>query len=586
MSRSQIVTGLTKNKAFQKMTVAEYIAGELYRRGIERVFEVTGGMITYLLDALHRDGRVQIVSLRHEQAAAMAADAYGRLTGKPGVALATSGPGAVNLLTGMAGAFFDSSPAVFITGQVNRNEQRGAKAIRQQGFQETDIVAMARTVTKGAWLVEDAAALPAMLEAAFRLAVEGRPGPVLLDIPMDVQCSEMGGTRDKETLSECDACGRDGLVPAIREALSALAGAQRPLILVGGGVQAARAAEPFRCWSPRIGIPVVHSLMGVDVLPSASPLRVGLVGTNGNRWANKALSDADVILVLGSRLDIRQTGSVLNGFARQRIFHVDCVEAQINNRLDGCVPILADISEFVEIADEATSAIDWPERSAWIGRIGQWRRQRTDCEELGKDLPLNPNLFIHELTGAFPAARVIVTDVGQNQLWAAQSACIGDRQRFLSPGGLGAMGFALPAAISAAMTSGETIMIAGDGGFQMNIQELQSVAHHALPLRMVVLNNQSLGMVRQFQDAYFGSRHQSTVWGYSAPDFTKVALAYGVPAITISETGACHAAFEWMRRQDGPCLLQVMVAPTTDLYPKVKFGRALSEMEPALEFNG
>jgi acetolactate synthase-1/2/3 large subunit len=568
------------------MTVAEYIASELFRRGIERVFEVTGGMITHLLDALHRDGRVQIVSLRHEQSAAMAADVYGRLTGKPGVAMATSGPGAINLLTGIAGAFFDSSPAVFITGQVNRDEQRGARDIRQQGFQETDIVSMAHAVTKGAWTVEDAASLPTMLEVAFRLAVEGRPGPVLLDIPMDVQRQEVGGSS-----CVCTPCAvtheETSLLQSLaRDVLSALAEAKRPLILVGGGVRAAGAVERFRSWSSRIGVPVVYSLMGVDVLPSSSPSRIGLVGTNGNRWANKAMVEADTILVLGSRLDVRQTGSNVKGFSDQRIYHVDCIGAQINNRLSDCIPVVADILDFLMVANKLTETINWPDRREWLACISRWHQQRTDCDELGGGIPMNPNVLVQELTRAFPSAQVIVTDVGQNQLWAAQSAFVREYQRFLSPGGLGAMGFGLPAALSAAMVSGETILFSGDGGFQMNIQELQSVVHHALPLRMVVLNNQVLGMVRQFQDAYFSGRHQSTVWGYSAPDFMKVALAYGVPARTISKAEEAHAAFEWMKQQAGPCLLQVMVESTTDLYPKVKFGSALSEMEPPIDFEG
>ncbi len=542
-------------------------------------------MITYLLDALHRDGRVQIVSLHHEQSAAMAADAYGRLTGRPGVAMATSGPGAINLLTGIAGSYFDSTPTVFITGQVNRNEQRGEKGIRQQGFQETDIVSMAHAVTKGSWIVNDPALLPATLDAAFRLAVEGRPGPVLLDIPMDVQRQEMSGMPV--------VCVPPGSIqkPALlsrslaKEVLSALVLADRPLILVGGGVRAAGAAEHFRAWSQRIGIPVVYSLMGVDVLPSGSPIRVGLVGTNGNRWANKAMVEADAMLVLGCRLDVRQTGSNIDGFSGQRIFHVDCVEEQINNRIKGSVPIVAGILDFLVAAEEVTSSIAWPNRREWSARIDRWYRHRTDCDEFEKDIPLNPNWVVRELTRAIPSVRVIVTDVGQNQLWAAQSACVGDDQRFLTPGGLGAMGFGLPAAISAAMTSGETILFSGDGGFQMNIQELQSVVHHALPLRMVVLNNQSLGMVRQFQDAYLEGRYQSTVWGYSAPDFEKVATAYGVPSKTISKTEEFSAALAWMRKQKASCLLQVMVDSAIDLNPKVKFGNPLSNMDPAVDFD-
>lgn len=565
------------------MTVADYIAGELFRRGIERVFEVSGGMITYLLDALYRDGRVQIISLRHEQSAAMAADAYGRLTGKPGVAMATSGPGAINLLTGIAGSYFDSSPTVFITGQVNRNEQRGQRNIRQQGFQETDIVTMARPVTKAAWMVEEAEALPSMLEEAFALAAEGRPGPVLLDIPMDIQNSEMAGTPRSRPARSAAAAG-EAPAAEIRAAAAALANARRPLILAGGGIRAAQAAPLFRAWIDRIQVPVVHSLMGVDVLPSDSPYRVGLIGTNGNRWANKALVEADMLLVLGSRLDIRQTGAVLDVFGGRTIVHVDCIEEQVNNRVTGCVPIIADIRQALSAFVDVSQTLDWPNRDEWRERIAQWGRQRADDEELGRAVEMNPNAIVRAATEALPDTRVIVTDVGQNQMWAAQSARIHKDERFLSPSGLGAMGFALPAAVSAALESGETLLVAGDGGFQMNIQELQSVAHHALPIRMLILNNRCLGMVRQFQDTYFEGRLQSTVWGYSAPDFEKVALAYGIPARTLTKMEACEAAFAWMRAQKGPSLLQVMLDPATDLYPKVKFGRPLSEMEPAITF--
>jgi len=566
------------------MTVAEYIADELSHRGIDRVFEVTGGMITFLIDALHRDGRVQIVSLHHEQSAAMAADVYGRLTGKPGVALATSGPGATNLLTGIAGAFFDSSPAVFITGQVNRNEQRCQRNIRQQGFQETDIVAMAHPVTKAAWRVENAETFPQMLSAAFALAVEGRPGPVLLDIPMDIQRQELTGIPNRSR--EFCETKTDALPPvdAFHLAVSALATASRPLILAGGGIRAANAVPLFRSWIDQIKVPVVHSLMGVDVLPSDSPYRIGLIGTNGNRWANKALVEADLLLVLGSRLDIRQTGADINEFRSRPIIHVDCIDEQINNRIEGCTPIIADIRDALPLFQESSRQVRWTAREEWARCIEDWYRQRTDCDELGEALALNPNVLIREATAAFPGNRVIVTDVGQNQMWAAQSALIHEDERFISPGGLGAMGFGLPAAISACMESGETLLVAGDGGFQMNIQELQSVAQQALPLRMIVLNNQCLGMVRQFQDSYFDGRLQSTVWGYSAPDFEKISLAYGIPSRTLTAMEGSEDAFVWMKAQKGPCLLQVMLDQKTDLLPKVKFGEPLSLMDPVVKF--
>ncbi len=563
------------------MIVSDYIAAELVRRGVTRVFEVTGGMITYLLDAFHRNGNLQIVSVRHEQTAAMAADVHGRLTGVPGVALATSGPGAINLLTGIAGAYFDSSPAVYITGQVNRDEQRGSKSIRQQGFQETDIVLMAQSITKGAWRVHHADEIPMLLNRAFSLATDERPGPVLIDIPMDVQRSVIvfnDDTQDSKPTEPADS------LPFFENLRHSLMSAERPLILAGGGIRSAQATDLFRKWVHQVKIPVVYSLMGLDSLPSSDKERIGLIGTNGNRWANKALTEADLLIVVGSRLDIRQTGSVLNPFLKQKIFHVDCVYEQMNNRIKGCIPLLSDIKEFLISANTIFKGWHSPAHfNLWRDRILQWRNFYDDCSELEPLDGINPNQLIREITKGCDHARVITTDVGQNQMWAAQSAYLRENVRFLTHGGLGAMGFALPAAIGASLEHGLTLLFAGDGGFQMNIQELETVAYHKLPIKMIILNNQSLGMVRQFQDAYFDGRHQSTIIGYSAPDFEKIALAYKLPARSIQTPKEMEDAIEWIKQSTGPCLLQVYISASLDLYPKVKFGCSLAEMEPRVD---
>jgi len=560
------------------MIVSDYIASELVRRGVTRVFEVTGGMITYLLDAFHRNGNLQIISVRHEQTAAMAADVYGRLKGIPGVALATSGPGATNLLTGIAGAYFDSSPSIYITGQVNRDEQRGKKNIRQQGFQETDIVLIAQSITKGAWRVNHPDEIPVLLNMAFSLAMEGRPGPVLIDIPMDVQRSEI--VLKGEPLSPKSTETVDSL-PFFEDLRQSLMTSKRPLILAGGGIRSAQATDLFRKWARQVKIPVVYSLMGLDSLPSSDETRIGLIGTNGNRWANKALMEADLLIVLGSRLDIRQTGSVLNPFLKQKIFHVDCARDQINNRIKGCISLLSDIKDFLMSANIIFQEWDSPSHfNLWRDRIIQWRSFYDDCSELALLDGINPNQLIREITKGCDLARVITTDVGQNQMWVAQSAYLREDVRFLTHGGLGAMGFALPAAIGASLERGLTLLFAGDGGFQMNIQELETVAYHNLPIKMIILNNQSLGMVRQFQDAYFDGRHQSTILGYSAPNFEKIALAYGIPARSIHNSTEIVEAIEWIKKNPGPCLLQVYISTSLDLCPKVMFGRSLAEMEP------
>ena len=288
------------------MKVSDYIANFLYAQGVKCVFELVGGMITHLVDSLNRHGKVRIVSVHHEQAAAFAAEAMSRMTGVPGVAMATRGPGATNLLTGVGSCYFDSTPAVFITGQVNLKEQKGDRPIRQLGFQETDIVSMAAPITKAAWQIQSPEDIPLILEQAFICALSGRPGPVLIDIPMDIQRAEVAAKIPK-VVSGADAEEPDSR--AINEMFRDLKTSQRPLILAGGGIRSACVANLFRKFVDQVKVPVVNSLMAVDVLPYDHRFRVGLIGTYGNRWANLAIGRSDFLLVLGSRLDIRQTGS-------------------------------------------------------------------------------------------------------------------------------------------------------------------------------------------------------------------------------------------------------------------------------------
>ena len=563
------------------MKLSDYIADFLYVQGVSCVFEVVGGMITHLVDSLHRQGKIQIVSTHHEQAAAFAAEAMARITGVPGVALATSGPGATNLLTGIGSCYFDSTPAVFITGQVNRKEQKGNRPIRQLGFQETDIVSMASPITKAAWRIQSSEDIPRALEQAFTCAVSGRPGPVLIDIPMDIQRAE-GSAKSPIQLS-----GTDGEEPdseTIDKMFTHLRGAQRPLILAGGGIRSARVTELFGKFVDQVKVPVVNSLMAVDALPYVHHLRVGLIGSYGNRWTNMAIGRSDFLLVLGSRLDIRQTGSDTGAFMGNRtIYHVDCETGEINNRVKGCKAILAHLRPFLVVALQRSTDKIFPKRLEWLAEIDEIRRSWPDTNELDGTSGINPNKFIHQLSSVSDQAVAFVVDVGQHQMWAAQSVELAPTQRFLTTGGMGAMGFALPAAIGTAMArpGNPVVMIAGDGGFQLNIQELQTVAHHHLPVKMVVLNNRCYGMVRQFQQSYFDERYQSTYWGYSAPDFALVAQAYGIDGRSVNSPVEVQSALDemWVDPK-APFLLQVMIDPFTNVYPKIAFGHPITEMEP------
>jgi len=567
------------------MKVTDYIVRFLVARGVRHLFEVSGGMITHLLDSCYRLGGVQVISVRHEQAAGFAAEGYARMTGVPGVALATSGPGATNLLTAIGSCYFDSTPAVFITGQVNRHERKGDRDIRQLGFQETDIVAIARPITKAAWMVESPEAIPAALARAFATALDGRPGPVLLDIPMDVQRADISVDEPKPAKATVVAEGTDAtLTDDIDRLLASLCAARRPLLLAGGGLRCANATDAFRQLVGELSVPAVHSLMGVDALSADDSLRVGMIGTYGNRWANLAMGRSDWLLVLGSRLDIRQTGSDVAAFeANRTIVQVDVHRGEMNQRVTGCHTICSDLKPFFAALRTRLAQQGRVDRSEWCAEIADLRERWPDTAETRGAPGINPNAFMQALSQSSTRASAFAVDVGQHQMWAAQSLRLAPHQRFLTSGGMGSMGFALPAAVGAAFASAPSavVVVAGDGGFQHNIHELQTIAHHRLPIKMVVLNNRCHGMVRQFQESYFESRFQSTTWGYSAPDFAKVALAYDIPAFTVAEESAiADALAQLWQDPNSPALLQVMIDPSTPVFPKIAFGRPFTEMEP------
>lgn len=564
------------------MKVTQYIARFLKDKGIHTVFELQGGMITRIIDALNQEGGIDIVSMHHEQAAAMAADAYGRIKNKPGVALATSGPGATNLLTGIGNCFFDSVPAIFITGQVNTNEQKGDKSTRQIGFQETDIVSMAGAVTKKAYAIKTKDEIPNVFEEAYQIAMSGRPGPVLIDIPMNIQNQEIEDALVEKPFLEKNLTTCDDF---INKYINALKVSKKPLLLIGRGIRAAQASELFKKFIAKFQIPVVTSLLGVDVLPYTHPLRVGFIGTYGNRWANYALGSSDVLLVLGSRIDLRQTGADIEAFKQgKQIFHVDIDSAELNNRFTDTITLNTDLVTFFEEVQKIDYSYCLP--IDWNAEIKEKREAYNDILELKNVKGINPNRFMHQLSKGSFKAKGFTTDVGNNQMWSAQSLELNGDQLFLSSGGMGAMGYSLPAAIGAsiALNKQPMVCISGDGGFQINIQELETVKRNNLPIKIVILNNHCLGMIRQFQDSYFESRYQSTVWGYSAPDFTAIARAYGIDSFSIEKEEDINIGLNRMWEDaNAPFLLNVNINIHTNVYPKMLFGSPLTEMEPTIK---
>ena len=564
------------------MKVTQYIARFLKDKGIHTVFELQGGMITRIIDALNQEGGIDIVSMHHEQAAAMAADAYGRIKNKPGVALATSGPGATNLLTGIGNCFFDSVPAIFITGQVNTNEQKGDKSTRQIGFQETDIVAMAEAITKKAYAIKTKDEIPNVFEEAYQIAMSGRPGPVLIDIPMNIQNQEIEDALVEKPFLEKNLTTCDDF---INKYINALKVSKKPLLLIGRGIRAAQASELFKKFIAKFQIPVVTSLLGVDVLPYTHPLRVGFIGTYGNRWANYALGSSDVLLVLGSRIDLRQTGADIEAFKQgKQIFHVDIDSAELNNRFTDTITLNTNLVTFFEEVQKIDYSYCLP--IDWNAEIKEKREAYSDILELKNVKGINPNRFMHQLSKISFKAKGFTTDVGNNQMWSAQSLELNGDQLFLSSGGMGAMGYSLPAAIGAsiALNKQPIVCISGDGGFQINIQELETVKRNNLPIKIVILNNHCLGMIRQFQDSYFESRYQSTVWGYSAPDFTAIARAYGIDSFSIEKEEDINIGLNRMWEDaNAPFLLNVNINIHTNVYPKMLFGNPLTKMEPTIE---
>lgn len=581
------------------MKASDFVARYLELRGVSHVFELVGGMITHLLDSISNSGKISIISCHHEQSAAFAAEGHARVSGIPGIALATSGPGATNLLTAVGSCYFDSIPAVFITGQVNTHELKRSRPIRQLGFQETDIVSMVTPICKSAIQVERAADLPEVLDQAFRLALDGRQGPCLVDLPMNVQSSLIDdvvaisfiNTIRQQIVQAHDKplqfSHSEGNITLLKQEfqllLQAIQQAERPLLLMGGGCAPPQNRRAARQIADLLAIPVVHSLMGVDVLPVDHPLRVGFIGSYGNRWANKALGSADLLIVLGSRLDIRQTGSDLSSFCDgKQIWQIDVDQSEMGVRVDSQHKLCCSI-QATALHLSALELSTKFSHTKWLEQIHALRAQFPAVNEYSVEPgEINPIYVLQTLSKDSPSPCYYITDVGQHQMWAAQSLVFTQSDRFLTSGGMGAMGFGLPAAIGAAFTDRDvmTILISGDGSFQLNIQELETLKRNHLNLKIVLFNNQCHGMVRQFQESYFNENLQSTVEGYSCPDFVELAKAYGLPASRLDSQEALDFCLNWLLSLEGPGLLEVPLSLKSKVYPKLAFGRRFGEMEP------
>lgn len=565
----------------KSMKVSDYVIEFLVKEKVRHVFEVCGGAITHLLDSMYEKKNITAVSMHHEQAAAFAAEGYSRASGNIGIAMATSGPGATNLITGIGSAFFDSTATLFITGQVNTYEFKFNKPVRQVGFQETDIVSIVKPIVKEAHLITDPKKIGQYMTRSFLAARSGRPGPVLLDIPMNVQ--RFNGSFDGLRATVKDV--KPKIAPrTIRKIIRLMSFASRPVILVGGGVGRSNARDELLSLLKKTGIPVVSSLMGLDACSHYLPNFCGMLGTYGNRYANLTMANADLVLALGTRLDTRQTGTKPVTFARgAKLVHVDIDPREINNKVTADVGVVCDIKDFLVTLNKNLGGYDMPRIKPWLDKTAGYKEKFPSWKR-GAGKKIDPNFLMHTVSEFLPRDSIICVDVGQHQMWAGQSLRLRNGQIMITQGGMAAMGSSLSIAIGASFAKPRktVVVITGDGGFQLNMQELQTVRHHNLPIKILLLNNNGYGMIRQFQRQYFNSRFQSTAKGYSQPDFQKVVSAYGIHSARITEASRMAQSFKNLFSDRNPEFLEIMLAENNSVLPKLAVGRPIEEQDPLL----
>jgi acetolactate synthase-1/2/3 large subunit len=538
---------------------SQIVIDSLIEAGAEHIFGFPGGAVIPIYDVLY-DAPLKHILARHEQGAAHAADGYARATGRVGVCIATSGPGATNLVTGLCTAQMDSVPMVAITGQVP------VAAIGNDSFQEADIYGISIPVTKYNYLVKKVDDLQRVLKEAFYIANTGRKGVVLVDIPRDVQTTEV----KPKKLGPVDLPGY--LEPydkdngkQIAEALQAIKAARRPVVYAGGGVASSGAVEELRKFVQKTRIPITTTLMGKGVYPERDELALGMLGMHGTKYANYSIYESDLIIAMGVRFDDRAVGNVSRFAPLARIIHMDIDPAEIGKRMSVHIPIVGDLKEVLSVFNER---LQYQARRRWLERVAQLKQEHPlSFKDDGK---LKPQHIIKTLSDMTKGEIIVTTDVGQHQMWSALYYLTTEPRRFLTSGGLGTMGFGFPAAIGAAVGRPglPVVNIAGDGSFQMCIQELATVRMHNLPVKIFIINNGYLGMVRQWQQLFYQARYSYTRLEFN-PDFCKVAEGYDIPAVRVTEPGEVQAAIEKALATEGPVLVDFHVDKEENVIPMI-----------------
>ncbi len=559
-------------------TGSQILIETLKREGVDLLFGYPGGVIIDLFDEIANHPELRSVIVRHEQGAVHAADGYSRASGKVGVCLVTSGPGATNTVTGIATAYCDSIPLVVLTGQVPTN------LIGNDAFQEVDIVGITRPCTKHNFLVKDIRKLAETIRQAFYLARSGRPGPVLVDLPKDVLVGKAEFVWPEEIHMRSYNPTYKPNLNQLRRAVEELDVAKRPLILAGGGVITSNAASELTELAETAKIPVTYSLMGMGSVPSTSPLSLGMVGMHGTYAANLAINSTDLLICVGARFDDRVTGK-LSAFApRARVVHIDIDPTSIRKNVKVDVPVVGDckmaLQGILEIVRSRHADRNWAhDHAAWLDTVQDWKVSKPLAYSQEQDGPIKPQSVVEALRELTRGDAIIVTDVGQHQMWTAQFYSFTEPRTLLTSGGLGTMGFGLPAAIGAQMALPDKMVIAivGDGSIQMNIQELMTAVVNRLPVKIVILNNQYLGMVRQWQELFY-NRHYCGTSMEGQPDFVKLAEAYGAEGYRIEKFADLKTELEKALATPEPAFIDVRVEREENVYPMVPAGAALDEM--------
>jgi len=554
----------------------------LHDEGVDLIFGYPGGAALHIYDAIFNQDKVDHVLVRHEQAATHAADGYARSTGKPGVVLVTSGPGATNAITGIATAFMDSIPMVVISGQVTRD------AIGSDAFQETDMIGVSRPVVKHSFMVQKAEDIPMIVKQAFFIATTGRPGPVVIDVPKDV--TDPGETFPYEYPETVRIRSYNpptkGHSGQIKKAVEILMSAKKPVIYSGGGVVLGDGAEFLTKLAQKLGYPVTNTLMGLGAYPATDKQFLGMLGMHGTYEANMAMHESDVILAIGARFDDRVTNSDVSKFCPDAtILHVDIDPASISKTVTAHVPIVGPVApvlkEMLEQVEASKIKQDKEALAAWWKKIDHWRERQCLAIAPGEGGIIKPQQVVEALYKATNGQAYITSDVGQHQMFAAQYYHFDLPRRWINSGGLGTMGFGLPAALGVQLAFPDAVVacVTGEGSIQMNIQELATCKQCALPIKIVNLNNKALGMVKQWQDMQYGGRHSASTYADSLPDFVALAEAYGHKGVRIDKLSELDAKMaEAFAMKDDLVFIDVSVDPDEHVYPMAIRGGYMSEM--------